>query len=121
MLLTLVANLPPVSLIPVAICRRSLTPVANLPPVSMTPVVPVARFSAGVVDTGGKFAAGFVDNGGAALTCNKSHDTVPLKMGENLQEKTSIRKVLIILFGYLWVEELTCRKKKLFLQVHFKV
>ncbi len=32
----------------------SLTPVANLPPVSTTiPAVPVAKFAAGVVDTGG--------------------------------------------------------------------
>jgi hypothetical protein len=42
-LLTPAANLPPVS----------LTPVANLPPVSTTPTVPVAKFSAGVVDTCG--------------------------------------------------------------------
>jgi hypothetical protein len=41
--LTSAANLPPVS----------LTQVANLPPVSTTPTVPVAKFSAGVVDTCG--------------------------------------------------------------------
>ncbi len=36
----LVANLPPVSLIPVAILPPvSLTPVVNLPPVSLIPVV----------------------------------------------------------------------------------
>jgi hypothetical protein len=40
---TLVANLPPVSLILVA----------NLPPVSTTPAVLVTKFAAGVVDTGG--------------------------------------------------------------------
>ncbi len=40
----LVANLPPVSLIPVAICRWQF---------------------AGVIDTGGKFATGVVDTGGA--------------------------------------------------------
>ncbi len=38
-------------------------PAANLPPVSTTPVAKtlvklVAKFAAGVVDTGGKFAAG---------------------------------------------------------------
>jgi hypothetical protein len=40
-------NLPPLST-PVL-----LTPVANLPPVSTTTMVPVAKFAAGVVDTGG--------------------------------------------------------------------
>jgi hypothetical protein len=34
--------------------------VANLPPVS-TSAVPVAKFAAGVVVTGGKFSAGVVD------------------------------------------------------------
>ncbi len=34
---------------------------ANLPPVSL---IPVAKFAAGVVDTGCKFAAGVVDIGG---------------------------------------------------------
>jgi hypothetical protein len=38
-----VANLPPVS----------LTPVTNLPPVSITQEKMVAKFAAGVVDTGG--------------------------------------------------------------------
>jgi hypothetical protein len=41
--LTPVANLPPVS----------LTPVANLPPVSTKLAKLVAKFAAGVVDTGG--------------------------------------------------------------------
>jgi hypothetical protein len=36
-----------------------------LPLVSTTPAVPVAKFAAGVVDTGGKFATGVVDTGGA--------------------------------------------------------
>ncbi len=48
MTLTPAANLPPVS----------LTPVANLPAVSTTPAVLVAKFVAGVVDTGGKFVTG---------------------------------------------------------------
>ncbi len=49
--------------------------VANLPPVSTTQGELVAKFAAGVVDTGGKFAAGVVDNGGnlrhrwCTLTC----------------------------------------------------
>jgi hypothetical protein len=38
--------------------------VANLPPVSTTQGEMVAKFAAGVVDTGGKFAAGAVDTGG---------------------------------------------------------
>ncbi len=42
----------------------SLTPVANLPPVSTKLGKLVAKFAAGVVDTGGKFAAGVVDTGG---------------------------------------------------------
>ncbi len=42
----------------------SLTPVANLPPVSTTQGELVAKFAAGVVDTGGEFAAGVVDTGG---------------------------------------------------------
>jgi hypothetical protein len=37
--------------------------VANLPPVSTTQGELVAKFAAGVVDTGGKFAAGVVDIG----------------------------------------------------------
>jgi hypothetical protein len=41
-----------------------LTPAANLPPVSTTQGELVAKFAAGVVDTGGKFAAGVVDTGG---------------------------------------------------------
>ncbi len=42
----------------------SLTLVANLPPVSTTQGELVAKFAAGVVDTGGKFAAGVVVTGG---------------------------------------------------------
>jgi hypothetical protein len=42
-----------------------LTPVANLPPVSTTQAELVAKFAAGVIDTGGKFATGVVDTGGA--------------------------------------------------------
>jgi hypothetical protein len=41
-----------------------LTQVANLPPVSTTLVELVAKFAAGVVDTGGQFAAGVADTGG---------------------------------------------------------
>jgi hypothetical protein len=52
--LTSAENLPPVS----------LTPVANLPPVSTAQGKLVAKFAAGLVDTGGKFAAGVVDTGG---------------------------------------------------------
>jgi hypothetical protein len=45
----------------------SLTPVANLPPVSTTLGKLVAKFAAGVVDTGGNFAAGVVDTGAPLL------------------------------------------------------
>ncbi len=45
-LLTPAVNLPPVS----------LTPVANFPTVSTTLAKLVAKFAAGVIDTGGKFA-----------------------------------------------------------------
>ncbi len=41
-----------------------LTPVENLPLVSTAQGKLVAKFAAGVVDTGGKFAAGVVDTGG---------------------------------------------------------
>jgi hypothetical protein len=43
-----------------------------LPPVSTTPAIPVAKFAAGVVDTGGKFATGVVDTGGAPSLANIS-------------------------------------------------
>ncbi len=36
----------------------------NLPPVSTTQGELLAKFAAGVVDTGGKFASGIVDTGG---------------------------------------------------------
>jgi hypothetical protein len=41
-----------------------------LPPVSTTQGELVAKFAAGVVDTGGKFAAGVVDTGGAPWLAN---------------------------------------------------
>ncbi len=44
----------------------------NLPPVSTTLAKLVAKFAAGVADTGGKFAAGVVDTGGAPLLANIS-------------------------------------------------
>ncbi len=42
----------------------SLTQVANLPLVSTAQGELVAKFAAGVIDTGGKFAAGVIDTGG---------------------------------------------------------
>jgi hypothetical protein len=36
----------------------------NLPPVSTTLVKQMAKFAAGVVDSGGKFVTGVVDTGG---------------------------------------------------------
>jgi hypothetical protein len=58
-----------------------LTLVADSPPVSATPAVTLAKFAPGVVDTngefstgivvtGGKFATGVVDNGGAPSLAN---------------------------------------------------
>jgi hypothetical protein len=43
-----------------------------LPPVSTTLGKLVAKFAAGVADTGGNFAAGVVDTGGAPLLGNIS-------------------------------------------------
>jgi hypothetical protein len=43
-----------------------------LPPVSTTQAKLVAKFAAGVVDTGGKFATGVFDTGGAPLFANIS-------------------------------------------------
>ena len=57
-LLTPVANLPPVS----------KTPAANLPPVSTTLAKMVEKFAIGVADTGGKFATSVVDTGGNFAT-----------------------------------------------------
>jgi hypothetical protein len=62
--LTPVENLPPVLLIPVAICHLRRWPPVSMPPVSTTQGKLVAKFAAGFVDTGGKFAAGVVDTGG---------------------------------------------------------
>jgi hypothetical protein len=45
--------------------KRAETPGANFPPVLTTLAKLVAKFAAGVVNTGGKFAAGVVDTGGA--------------------------------------------------------
>jgi hypothetical protein len=39
-----------------------------LPLVSTTPAVPVAKFAAGVLDTGGKFVTGVVDISGKFAT-----------------------------------------------------
>ncbi len=50
----------------------SLTPMANLPQVSTTLLKLVAKFAAGVVDTGGKLATGVVDTGGQPLAANIS-------------------------------------------------
>ncbi len=86
-LLTPVANLLPVSLIPVAnchrrcwhrwqICRRyrwHLTTQAKLLEKFAPGVVDtVGKFDAGAVDTGGKFATGVVDTGGTPWLANIS-------------------------------------------------
>jgi hypothetical protein len=46
--------------------------VQTLTPVSTTLLKLVAKFAAGVVDTGGKFATGVVDTGGQPLAANIS-------------------------------------------------
>ncbi len=65
--------LPPVSLIPVAsLLPVLLTLLANFPPVSTTQAKLVAKFAAGVVDTGGNFATGVIDTRGAPWLANIS-------------------------------------------------
>jgi len=67
-LLTPVANLPPVWFIPVAICHVVDNGGKFAIGINDTSAVPVAKFAAGVVDTGGtggKFATGVVDTAGA--------------------------------------------------------
>ncbi len=63
MSLTPAAILPPVS----------LTPVANLPPVSTTLVKLVAKFAAGVVDTGGNLRAANI-----SANFRKKFETAPM-------------------------------------------
>ncbi len=63
---------------------------ANFPLVSTTQAELVAKFAAGVVDTGGKFATGVVKNGGAPLTC------------EYLREVSKKFKMTLMLFSGAW-------------------
>jgi hypothetical protein len=63
-LLTLAANLPPLSATQAELVEN-FTQVANSPPVSTTQAELVAKFAAGAVDTGGNFATGVVDTCGA--------------------------------------------------------
>jgi hypothetical protein len=79
----------------------SLTPVASLPPVSTTLGKLVAKFAAGVADTGGKFATGVVDTGGAPLLTNISATFEKIRNGLNgilwgwgklIHEKTRSKK-----------------------------
>jgi hypothetical protein len=71
----------------------SSTPAANLPPVSTTLGKLVAKFAAGVVDTGGKFAAGVFDTGGklppASLTPVENLPPVSLIPVANLDLRIS--------------------------------
>jgi hypothetical protein len=62
----------------------SLTPVAILPTVSTTLLKLVAKFAAGVVDTGGKFATGVVDTGGQPLAANISTNFRKIRNGPNV-------------------------------------
>jgi hypothetical protein len=82
-------NLPPVPVTPAAnLPLVSLTPVENLPLVSTTPAVPVAKFAAGVVDTGGKFTTG---TGGAVH--------LHLRISPRILEKV---KMTLMLFSGAW-------------------
>ncbi len=63
--------------------KNSQLMLANLPPVVATPAVPLGKFTAGVVDTGGKFATGVVDTGCCTLAWGKMiHE-------KNLKQKIS--------------------------------
>ncbi len=68
--MTLVANLPSASLIPVAICLRRHTGsgVDTGSNFAACVVDTGGKFATGVVDTGGNFAAGVVDTGGKFAT-----------------------------------------------------
>ncbi len=68
-LLTLAANLPPLSATQAELVEN-FTQVANSPPVSTTQAELVAKFAAGAVDTGGNFATGVVDTCGAPWLAN---------------------------------------------------
>ncbi len=57
--------MPPVSLKLTGGNSGVVEPVANLPLISTTPAELVAKFAAGVIDSGGKFATGVVDTGDA--------------------------------------------------------
>jgi hypothetical protein len=59
-----------------------------LPPVSTTAAVLVAKFAAGVVDTGGEVATGVIDTVGAPLLANIS---------TNLKKK--FKTTLMLFFG----------------------
>jgi hypothetical protein len=71
--------------------------VANLPPVSTTQGELVAKFAAGVVDTGGKFAAGVVDTGGnlppVLLTPVVHLDLLSGAWGKAIHEKNLKQKI----------------------------
>ncbi len=67
------ANLPPVSLIPVASSVSESTTPAKLVAKFAARVVDTSdKFSAGVIDKGGNFAADVVDTGGAPWIANIS-------------------------------------------------
>ncbi len=63
---------------------------ANLPPTSTTPVVPMAKFAASVVDTGGKFATGVIDTDGAP------------SLEKNLCEFSKQFEMTLIIFSGAW-------------------
>jgi hypothetical protein len=61
-----------------------------LPPVSTTLLKLVAKFAAGVVDTGGKFATGVVDTGDKFATSNVTGGqplaaNIPVNFRKNLK------------------------------------
>jgi hypothetical protein len=73
--------------------------VANLPPVSTTQAKLVAKFAAGVADTGGKFAAGVVDTGGNFAAGVVDTGGAPLLA--NISGEFP-KKFETVLMGYSW-------------------
>ncbi len=80
-----------------------------LPPVSTTQGELVAKFAAGVIDTGGKFAAGVVDTGGKCHRCHwhrlfhrcRWHQWCTLTC-EYLREFSKKFEMILMLFSGAW-------------------
>jgi hypothetical protein len=66
--------------------------VANLPPVSTTLGKLVAKFAAGVADTGGNFAAGAVDTGGKFATVVVDTGGAPLLANISVNFRKNLKR-----------------------------